>query len=160
MTVILSVLPEKMFLKIMAGGEITGGAEVQAAASRYFFIKKNANYIRMDLLAIILLYAGAFMIYGKNYGILLAFIICRSLLISFMDNIYHYGTKADNSQAGKNLVLPKLTERLFLNSNYHGTHHYNPQIAWCYLPKIHKEQGRDYDGKFFKEGFKQFKGQY
>ena len=123
-----------------------------------FYRKANAKKVRVDLVAIIAVYVVAFISYAKFYPILLAFIILRGAVVSFMDNIYHYGTAADNSEAGKNLTLPRVFENLLLNSNYHETHHNNTQLSWSELRKFHSENGGEFAGSFIEHGLMQFKG--
>lgn len=153
-TLVMAALPRKVFMALSRKGMLAGEPEVNIAGERYFYERGNIKAVRHDTMLIIAIYGIAFYLYGAMFAVLLAFIAIRSFMISFMDNIYHYDTPVDNSKAGKDLYLPKWLSALVLNSNYHETHHKNPQIAWRDLPNAH--QG--FDGSLFAHGIKQFRG--
>lgn len=154
----LSLLPRKIFLWLCSKGELSSHPEVGAAGERIFYQKNIVALVRKDTLAIAILYAMSFIIYGKYWPLLLAFIVAKALLVSFMDNIYHYGTMDDNSEAGKDLALPNWAAVVLLNSNYHDTHHRNPEVTWINLPRVYAEKGYNFKGRFFEHGLMQFKG--
>ena len=47
----------------------------------------------------------------------------RGLLISFLDNVYHYETPVNDVFFAKNLRLAKPLQGILLNFNLHGIHH-------------------------------------
>jgi len=157
-SVTLTLLSRRAFVGLAAKGILTSYPEVLAAGERMFYHKNAVKLVRKDMFASALLYLGVIWLYQGFYMILLAFILSRALMISFMDNIYHYGTATDNSEAGKDLLLPPLLAKMVLNSNYHDTHHCNPQLAWFELPYVHKQQGRSFHGGFITHGLMQFNG--
>lgn len=118
----------------------------------------NVARLRFDCAMIVLLYGGAFYLYGALWPLLLLLIAGRAFAISFMDNAYHYDTPPDNSVPAKELQVPPLVSRLILNFNYHMTHHKNAGLPWIALEKEHKAKSRSFDGPLLPAMFAQFKG--
>ncbi len=118
----------------------------------------NVTRLRIDCALIALLYGTAFYLYGAMWPLLVLLIAARALVISIMDNAYHYDTPPDNSIAAKELRLPPLMARLILNFNYHLTHHKNAGLPWSELAKDHQAKNRTYDGGLLPALFAQFKG--
>lgn len=119
---------------------------------------ENVRQVRIDCLLIVILYATAFYMYGQNAALLLLLVAGRALMISLMDNAYHYGTPMDNSVPAKELRAPALVSKLILNFNYHMTHHKNAAVSWIHLPQWHQAQKNDYAGSLLPALFEQFKG--
>lgn len=132
----------------------------QAAESsiRFFFHRGMIHSLRFDALSIAILYGTSFYLYGIYWPVLVLAIILRAVTISFMDNIYHYETPADNSRAAKELSMPPWLQLLMLNSNYHETHHLHPDVPWTLLPAQHREDNRSYDGPIWCHGLRQLRG--
>ncbi len=118
----------------------------------------NVTRLRIDCTLIALLYGFAFYLYGALWPLLVLLIGARALVISIMDNAYHYDTPPDNSVAAKELRLPPLMARLILNFNYHLTHHKNAGLPWSELAKDHQAKNRTYDGGLIPALLAQFKG--
>lgn len=118
----------------------------------------NVAKLRMDCALIALLYGTAFFLYGALWPLLVLLIGARALVISIMDNAYHYDTPPDNSVAAKELHLPPLMAGLILNFNYHLTHHKNTALPWSELAKDHRAKGRSFDGGLIPALLAQFKG--
>lgn len=129
--------------------------DVATAGERFFLDKGNINYLRLDVIAIVALYAGAFALYGAEWMWLVGIIALRAFVISFMDNFYHYLTPEDNSRAGKEIVLPAWVSRALLNSNFHETHHLHPNLPWHKLPEL---KPRHEPEPFLKSALIQFSG--
>ncbi|MGZ9271942.1 MAG: fatty acid desaturase, partial [Candidatus Binatia bacterium] len=89
---------------------------------------------------------------------LLGALAARALLISFLDNIYHYETPVSDVFFAKNLSLPKPLAGLLLNFNLHGIHHINPAISWIDLPKAFDAQAGKYHGGYFAAALRQLRG--
>jgi hypothetical protein len=100
----------------------------------------------------------AFYSYGTHWPLLLGALAARALLISFLDNIYHYGTPVSDVFFAKNLSLPKPLAGLLLNFNLHGIHHINPAISWMDLPKGFDAQAGKYQGSYFTTALHQLRG--
>ncbi|MEJ0010909.1 MAG: fatty acid desaturase [Alphaproteobacteria bacterium] len=155
---LFAFLPRGTFLALARATFMRDHKEAYASGVRFFYERGQVNAVRADVAGILVLYTGAFLAYGRFWPVLLAFIALRGLAISFMDNIYHYATPADNSKAAKELTLPRFASALLLNSNYHETHHLNPLVPWTLLPQQHAAQGRAFDGTFLAHGLMQFAG--
>lgn len=157
-SVMFTFLPRKHFMRIARATFLKGYEEVAVAGERFFFERGNVRFVRRDMLLSLALVSVAFWHYDALWPVLAAFLFLRALVISFMDNVYHYATPADNSKAGKELIMPPLVSAALLHGNYHETHHLNPDVPWACLPDVHAQQGRDFDGAFLPHGLMQFSG--
>jgi fatty acid desaturase len=102
--------------------------------------------------------ALAFYCYGSYWPLLLGALIGRGLLISFLDNVYHYETPVSDVFFAKNLNLAEPLAGLLLNFNLHGIHHINPAIPWIDLPKAFAAQAGKYHGGYFTTALRQLRG--
>ena len=157
-TFLLAALPRRYFISLATNVSFKDKPDIVAAWDRFIYQRGNIKMVRVDGLLMMLIYAAGFYLYGTDWLMLLLFLIGRAIVISFMDNIYHYDTAADNSEAGKDLKLPKYLAMVFLNGNYHETHHLNSHVPWWQLPETQALQGRAFDGSFIEHGLIQFKG--
>lgn len=155
---LLAVLPRRIFLALARRSLLHDYPLVAAAGERFFYQRRHIRPVRQDMLAIFLLYGGAFLCYGAYWPVLAGFLLARGFVISFLDNIYHYATPADNSKAGKELALPNIWSLLLLRSNFHETHHLNPAVPWPALPHMHRAQARRFDGPWLRHAFAQWHG--
>lgn len=119
---------------------------------------ESLREIRRDGALTICWLALAFYGYGANWPLLLGALAARALLISFLDNIYHYETSVSDVFFAKNLSLPKPLAGLLLNFNLHGIHHINPAISWIDLPKGFDAQAGKYHGSYFTTALHQLRG--
>ena len=119
---------------------------------------ESLREIRRDGALTILWLALAFSAYGEKWPLLLAALAARALLISFLDNIYHYETPVSDVFFAKNLSLPKPLAGLLLHFNLHGIHHINPAIPWIDLPKGFAAQAGKYHGSYFATALHQLRG--
>lgn len=101
---------------------------------------------RVDAALILLVHALAFACYGPQAWMLLAALAGRALLISVMDNVWHYATPLEDSRYARNLRLPGWGGRLLLHFNLHGAHHLRPTLAWWQLPAFHRDSTAGYQG--------------
>jgi fatty acid desaturase len=114
--------------------------------------------IRLDGLLILAWLSLSFWLYGANWPMVFALLLARGFLISFLDNVYHYGTPVSDIFYAKNLRLPAPLSKLLLNFNLHGIHHINPAISWIHLPKAFEGQGGKFEGGYFAAALSQFRG--
>ena len=119
---------------------------------------ESIREIRMDGFLIVAWFATALYCYGKHWPLLIAIMAARGLLISFLDNVYHYRTPVGDIFYAKNLSLPRLTALVLLNFNLHGIHHRHPAVPWRGLPLLFREQGEIYQGSYFAAGASQLCG--
>lgn len=155
---LLAILPKRAFLHLARTRLLKDYPQVIVAGERFFFARGNIAKLRLDVALVVLLYGSAFYVYGALWPLLALFVASRALVISFMDNIYHYDTPGDNSKPGKELHLPGFLSKLILHNNYHDTHHRAPDVPWTSLPAHHTARGGSFDGAFLAHGKAQFLG--
>ena len=114
--------------------------------------------IRIDGLWTVGWLSLGFYCYGEHWPLLVAVLAARGLLISFLDNIYHYQTPVSDIFYAKNLALPRLAEMLLLHFNLHGIHHVNPAIPWIGLPRVFHAQAGRFQGRYFSAALYQLRG--
>ena len=119
---------------------------------------ESLREIRRDGAVTMTLLSLSFYCYGSYWPLLLGALAARGLLISFLDNVYHYETPVSDVFFAKNLSLPKPLAALLLNFNLHGIHHINPAIAWIDLPKAFEAQAGKYQGNYFTTALRQLRG--
>lgn len=114
--------------------------------------------IRFDGLLTLAWLALSVFCYGERWPLLLAALLARATLISFLDNVYHYGTPVSDVFFARNLRLPGAAAKLLLNFNLHGVHHVNPAIPWIDLPRALDAQGGKYHDDYFAAAVRQLRG--
>ena len=118
----------------------------------------NVRRLRTDALWIVLLYACAIKAFGAAWPVLLLTLMGRAVIISLMDNSYHYGTPIDGSVPAKELEASSLYSRFILGFNYHLTHHNNVSLPWNRLKETHEANATPYAQKLGPALLEQFKG--
>jgi fatty acid desaturase len=131
-------------------------ASLQGALRRG--LDRRLQRIRVDSIFVILVYAGAFYLYGDWWPVLLAVIALRGLVVSLQDNVAHYDTLADVGAPAHNSRTARWASLFMLNQNLHGVHHDRPDIAWNRLPDAFRRAGGNYAGGYFSLLLKQFYG--
>ena len=119
---------------------------------------ESLREIRLDGLVTVSWLSLSFYLYGQYWPALLAALLARGFLISFLDNVYHYETPVSDVFYAKNLRLPAALAKLLLNFNLHGIHHINPAISWINLPKAFDVQGGKFQGGYFAAALRQLHG--
>ena len=157
-SLLLAITPRRLFVHLAHTRFLKDYPQVVTAGERFYYARGNIARLRLDTALIVALYAAAFYIYGAYWPLLALYIASRALVISFMDNIYHYNTPGDNSVAGKELYLPMRLSRLLLHGNYHGVHHRDPALPWNALPVAHAAAGSEYHGGFLAHAGAQLRG--
>jgi fatty acid desaturase len=114
--------------------------------------------IRFDGLLIVSWLSLSFLCYGEHWPLLLAVLLARGFLISFLDNVYHYDTPVSDIFYAKNLRLAEPAAKLLLHFNLHGIHHVNPAIPWIHLPHAFDAQVGRFQGGYFTAALKQLRG--
>lgn len=118
----------------------------------------SLHKIRMDCVLIAALYACCFYLYAGYGSVILIILMGRAVLVSLMDNAYHYGTPLDNSIPAKELELHPFLAMFILNFNYHLTHHQNAGLPWSQLARHHDERENSYSQKLITAIIDQFRG--
>ena len=119
---------------------------------------ENIRKIRIDCLATVIVYAGAFYSFEPDWIIPVVALTGRAVIISLMDNAYHYGTPKDNTVIAKELETVPLYSKFILNFNYHVTHHKNVGLPWTKLAEHHAAQNNPYSERLGRALLAQFKG--
>jgi fatty acid desaturase len=113
---------------------------------------------RIDGFFILGWFGLALICYGSYWPLLLAVMIARAFMISFLDNVYHYRTPANDVFFASNLRLPKVLALALLNFNFHGIHHKNPALPWIYLPRAFGQERQSFHGNYFTVAARQLRG--
>ncbi len=130
---------------------------VAAIADKLLQPRELAN-ARRDVILLLVLHVGAFALYGSNAWMLALALAGRGLLVSLMDNAYHYGTPLDDTRFARDLRLPLKLSGLILHFNLHGTHHARPGMAWHTLPALHRQRGGAFQGQLVDALLAQLRG--
>lgn len=120
--------------------------------------RQALHEIRVDGLWTMSWLTLSFFCYGEHWPLLFMVLLGRGLLISFLDNIYHYETPVGDIFYAKNLWLAGPLTKLLMNFNLHGIHHVNPAIPWIHLPRAFEVQAGRYYGGYFAAALRQLHG--
>lgn len=114
--------------------------------------------IRIDGAIIYLLLAASMACYGAWWWLVPTLLGLRAACISFLDYVYHYGTRTDELLHANNLRLPAALQAVLLNFNLHGVHHRHPQLPWHALPDAFRADGDRFDGGYGAAALRQLGG--
>ena len=114
--------------------------------------------IRFDSALVLLALASAFWLYGSHAWMLLVVLLGRGLLLSLMDNAYHYGTPLNALRYALNMRLPRPLSAAILHFNLHRIHHAHPASPWWRLPELFDEAEERYDGGYLDLTLRQLHG--
>ena len=124
----------RLIIAIAFDDEASDGRTMREAARRQLLEQPGRAMMRLDGALVTAMLVAAFWAYGAHWPWLLAALAGRALIISFLDNVYHYGAPLDDVMAGQDLRAPPWLQRALLNFNYHATHHRSPATPWTGLP--------------------------
>jgi fatty acid desaturase len=153
----LFFLPPNIFRKMRQRFLEQGDIQEKWLAGK-FMNETLVRQIRLDGVAICLIFAVSAFCYGSHWRLLISALVVRTFLISFLDNVYHYRTPVHLTVSGHNLFLPGFFSRLVLNFNLHRVHHANPRVPWIKLPDVFAQQSETFDGNFFTAALNQLSG--
>ncbi len=154
---LLFFLPPNVFCKLRQ--RLVDGDNIQEEwLARKFMNDKLIREIRIDGIAILLVFGLSAFCYGEHWKLLAGLLMVRTFLISFMDNVYHYRTPLNITISGHNLWLPRIFSTLLLNFNLHRVHHSNPSVPWAKLPEFFAQQSERFDRSFFTAALHQLYG--
>lgn len=150
-TPLLYLLPRPIVregvLRLYSGDEAPM-PQLRQLADQSLASQKGISDIRQDaVLAWLLLLAGL-VIWGAYWPAFAAFVFGRGLLVSVVDNVYHFRTPLDRVEFAYNLRLPRPLQALFLNMNMHRVHHRRINVPWWQLPSFFAADQDTYDGSF------------
>lgn len=142
----------------IAGRRLASDDNVIEALVERMLAPQTLRAARVDALALLCVHGSALWLYGEHAWMYLASLAGRGLLISFVDNVFHYGTALDRPRAAMNLSLASPLSMLILHFNLHGAHHLRPQVPWHRLPALHREQGTGFQDRWWPALFRQLRG--
>ena len=61
---------------------------------------------------------------------------------SAMQYVHHFGTERDVLNGARNLWIGWPLDALWLNHNWHLTHHRHPTVPWLYLPEVARDENQ------------------
>ena len=157
----LAILPDRFYrplIRLAFGDESPDGRTMWDGARRQLLEEPGRSRMRLDGLLITLVFTGAFALYGPFWWMLALALAGRAFLVSFFDNAYHYANPLDEVMAGYDLRLPPPLEAVFLNFNYHATHHRKPNAPWTALPAVFAELGHGFEDDFARAALRQLDG--
>jgi len=134
-----------------------GNAQEKWLANK-FMDAKTVSEIRIDGIAILLIFGLSAFCYGMHWRVLVSILAMRMFLISFMDNVYHYGSTLNVTTSGHNLWLPRVLSVLILNFNFHRVHHRNPAVPWPKLSELFAEHADSFDRGLLTAAVNQLRG--
>jgi fatty acid desaturase len=161
LTPLLYWLPQRSVHRLLDrvyAGEDRRLRQLRQLAQQALGSTRAIREVRADAAAVLLLYGGAFALWGKLWWILLAFMLVRGMLISFLDNIYHFRTPIDRSDFAFNLKLARPFRSLILNMNFHRVHHTHMNLPWWSLPRQFARTGDTFDGGYARAALAQLRG--
>ncbi|MGA9855576.1 MAG: fatty acid desaturase [Gammaproteobacteria bacterium] len=113
---------------------------------------------RNDALLVVLVLGMALANYGSDAGMLVFYLLMRGLMISLLDNSYHYATPLSETRFALNLWMPWPLAFAMLHFNLHGVHHAHVQAPCHELAKLFRTGRWHYHGAFVIQVFRQFRG--
>lgn len=158
---LFALLPGRILeaLVVRAFGDAAPDGRTMAPMARKQLLEApGRNRLRLDGLFICMLFGFGFWFYGSYWWMLVLALAARGVIVSMLDNAYHYGNKLDDLHAGYNLRLPKALRCAFLNFNLHEVHHRHPRAPWSDLPRLFDEGGNVYHETLARAAFRQFFG--
>ena len=62
---------------------------------------------------------------------------------SAMQYVHHFGTTRHVLEGARNLWIWRPVDMVWLNHNWHLTHHKHPTIPWIHLPRLGRRENPD-----------------
>jgi fatty acid desaturase len=139
-------------------GTSDGGSVARWAVQRIAG-RTGLREMRGDAAAIVALYGLSCALYGEQWPWLAGAVGGRALLVSLLDNAFHYGQPLGNREQADNAALPNWLSVGLLHMNLHATHHRHPDLPWHALPdRFQAETEGRYDRAFLASLARQFRG--
>jgi len=161
LTPLLYLLPQRVIHRLLDwiyAGEDRRLRQLRQLAQQALGSARAINEIRQDAGTVLVLYGSAFVLWGKLWWVLLGFVFVRAMLISFLDNIYHFRTPIDRPDFAYNLRLAQPFRALIFNMNFHRVHHSHMQLPWWALPREFSRSGEKFDAGYGHAALAQLRG--
>lgn len=150
-------LPRQQLLKL-TDNLFNNNPRINDICQRLLLKPSTLRSMRIDAICILALLAISFSLYSTHGWMLLLALFWRGFLISWADNLPHYGTPLDDITYAYNLKAPRWRQYMLLNFNLHRVHHHYPTVPWHLLPTYFEKDLNGYDHAYFAIGFSQFRG--
>ncbi len=92
--------------------------------------------IQVEGLAVVLLHTAIVWLLHIPIGHYLAMYASFGVTWSAMQYVHHYGTERHVTRGARNLWIFTPLDWVWLNHNWHQTHHEHPTIPWTHLPAL------------------------
>ena len=147
------LLPRKVLFILLDKVHPAHNGPARARAEKELLEANALSELRQDALLIITVYGLAFYCYGILWWQLALVLCIRALLISLVDNSFHYHTPLNDHLYSVNLRLPNWASPLILNFNMHRTHHSHVSLPWHALPSAteYKDEDPSFMGGILKQ---------
>jgi fatty acid desaturase len=156
-SIFIFFLPPKIFAR-MRSRLLNQGSLQEKWLAAQFTDEAVVRQTQIDGLVIYVILALSACCFGQHWRIFAALLILRTFLVSFHDNVYHYGTPLGVTASGHNLFMPWSISRLVLNFNLHRIHHCYPNVPWIQLPEYFVRLSGVYDQHFLSAALNQLRG--
>jgi len=99
--------------------------------------------MRIEALCVIIVQVGIFYLVGASLFNYACMYFGFGLMWSSLQYVHHYQAERDVIHGAFNLHTWKFLDLVWLNHNWHKTHHQLPTIPWFYLPTLAEESGTE-----------------
>jgi fatty acid desaturase len=113
-----------------------GSAGMQRMLDRDVLADAGLREIRIDALAVLILYGSAIALHGAHWPWVVGVLALRALIASQLDHAPHHGTPLERREYALNMQAPLLIRLYLLNFTLHRVHHAYPHLPWTALPKV------------------------
>lgn len=148
---ILFLLPRSVIFRLLRkiySGKDKRITTIRILAEQQLGKKAGIWEIRQDALIHVVLIITALLVWNSNWIFIPGFYLLRGFLLSFTDNIYHFGTSPLDSDYAYNLALPKFLQLGIFNMNMHRVHHRHMDLPWWVLPAQFSQDKERFDYPF------------
>ncbi len=135
-------LPRRVLAAIVGGLNRSLPAAERQMAERELLSAAAQSEMRLDGALVILFYIALFWLWREALWLPALALAGRALIVSMLDNSFHYGTPLGDRLYALNLRLARLSP-LILNFNLHRTHHRDTGLPWNALPAATKFEAGD-----------------
>lgn len=159
--VLFCLLPQRFLAVVLSwliAGDETAARELREAAGAQLAKRETRRAIRVDGLATCVLLAVSVACYGAFWYVVPLILLLRGFLISFANNVPHYGTSTTDVNHALNVRLSRVTSAFYLHFNYHRVHHQDPRLPWTALPEAFERSGETFDVDLASAALRQFGG--
>lgn len=101
---------------------------------------KYKNHIRAEAIAVIVLHSSIILVLGIPVWKYAAMYAGFGFSWSAMQYVHHFGTTRHVLEGARNLWLWRPVDLVWLNHNWHLTHHKHPTVPWVHLPRLGRHE--------------------